>query len=302
MVASALGVALLFTGSTLALWYDSEDIQGGRIWSGNLDLAVDSKIWDVSRGASKVDVDDWTENDQYRKDQDPTASGRSWGTSYPNTAAENLSTEYASCGFNANVPAQPPQPGIGFPGSPAVPSLPDPVLGHTIGEPWNAVPGDRVLAIYPIEIALDGDNMVAELWLDHGDAELDFEEDWIDLEAVMYSKDRLGQPTGRHIPLDTLFDPDQDREWLGTFQADNQADGLLEEPTWIQVITKKEIDPAAFDPRSCLVIRGSFDVDTKGQDAIRAANGVDRLELLKFMGSLKITLEQIRDPGNGHFR
>jgi alternate signal-mediated exported protein len=59
LVAGAAGAALLVSGATFALWSDSEEVAGGTITAGNLDVAlIGAPAWqDVSAGRAGHDID-----------------------------------------------------------------------------------------------------------------------------------------------------------------------------------------------------------------------------------------------------
>lgn len=60
LVAGAAGVALMLSGTTLALWSDSEEVNGAELTAGNLDIsATDAKWKDVSddRSDNSHDID-----------------------------------------------------------------------------------------------------------------------------------------------------------------------------------------------------------------------------------------------------
>ncbi|MCL2788405.1 MAG: SipW-dependent-type signal peptide-containing protein [Micrococcales bacterium] len=118
VIAAACGVALLFTGSTFALWSASGNANGGKIIAGNLDLRVgEFDAWDVSQPGP---------TEGYRGDQ-----------------TTDLYDEYADCNYDGAK--------WGHPITPAT---------------WRAVPQDEWLFVLPIMVALEGDNLVAELTVD----------------------------------------------------------------------------------------------------------------------------------------
>jgi len=80
LVAGALGIGLLAGGTTLALWSDTEDVDGGVITAGNLDVAAGTAgVWyDIS----PADADGWTIADTIAV---PAPVAAATGVVFPNT-------------------------------------------------------------------------------------------------------------------------------------------------------------------------------------------------------------------------
>jgi alternate signal-mediated exported protein len=79
LVAGAVAVGLLAGGTTLALWSDTEDVDGGVITAGNLDVAAGAAgVWyDIS----PVDANGWTAADTIAV---PAPVAAVTGTEFPN--------------------------------------------------------------------------------------------------------------------------------------------------------------------------------------------------------------------------
>ena len=128
IAAVVAGVVLLAGGSTYALWSDSDDVRGGTITAGDLDLkAFEAFSFDVS--ADRADSDSTVIN----------------GAELPLTFAEDQAGEVT----NLKV-------------------VDDQLTGHSIGKlaTWLIVPGDTVAVLFPYTVTLRGDNLVAELTID----------------------------------------------------------------------------------------------------------------------------------------
>jgi predicted ribosomally synthesized peptide with SipW-like signal peptide len=136
LIAGAAGAALLLAGGTWALWYDSESIDGQTIKAGNLDLAIVDREY-------AYDVSTWTgtNNAAHNGLLSDTAGART-------DANRNLDTLYPALAADSR-----------FSG----------MSGHEIDvrsnatNIWSAVPGDKVAVVLPFAVALQGDNLVAEL-------------------------------------------------------------------------------------------------------------------------------------------
>ncbi|MDR3107917.1 MAG: SipW-dependent-type signal peptide-containing protein [Bifidobacteriaceae bacterium] len=135
LVAGACGTALLMAGGTWALWYDEAKVNGGWITAGNLDLA--------KAGAETV-YDISTTNGYNNEKHEYTGQDAEPRTDEVIPLAEKydcLGTDYK------DVPGH------------------EADLSGLKGLAWTASPGDTLVSVWPYYVALQGDNMVAELKL-----------------------------------------------------------------------------------------------------------------------------------------
>jgi predicted ribosomally synthesized peptide with SipW-like signal peptide len=291
LIAGACGAALLLAGGTWALWYDSEDVTGATITAGNLDIAkAPSEVaFDVSVITGTNDSDH-----VFQEDNTPTArkdQGRNVYETYPGCFPESKKAE---------------------------------VKGHYIdlreqdedGDPvatWHAVPGDTVSAVWPYAVALDGDNLVADLKLvakNKGTLNTTFYESYLasfQFEIWYKTVGANGAPAfgTATVGADSL-------KWLTsgakkgvahdlvTLQALNEDLGVndpdLANPPDIIPIVALETIPAtltAADANVCLVMTATFKGETPKQKLV----GKD---LLKF-ADFSVVLEQTREKGLGNF-
>lgn len=127
IVAGAAGAALLLgAGGTFALWTDSEQVRGGTITAGRLDVKVTDPQWfDVSQ--NRHDAQDIG----LQVDWDSVDFG-------PESHYNGIYTDFESWS--------------------------GPAAGHPIDlDEWRTVPGDQVLGLYKVEATAEGDNLEAEL-------------------------------------------------------------------------------------------------------------------------------------------
>jgi predicted ribosomally synthesized peptide with SipW-like signal peptide len=289
MVAAACGVALLCGGTTFALWSDTDTIPGNSIWAGNLEIeAGPPDVWDVSVG-------------RYANNSLTTLRPRKDET-------QNLMDgRYSSCGFTSTTAAST----AGFQFNYGNGRL----LAHDIQSPWNAVPEDRVLAVYPIKIALEGDNLVADLTL-QGVGRLT---DWLFINDGNGNAYNPQNPPSPSQPLDLkvwLFLDGQPAKDLLTsmtpvagtgyskylvtrLQAANQPGGTLEGDGGVPgdvgfqpfpVVTATTISA---NPNACIVLDGTFKDHNEREFA--------QQKLFAILQDLTVGLEQTRRMGVGHF-
>lgn len=127
IVAGAAGAALLLgAGGTFALWTDSEQVRGGTITAGRLDVKVMEPQWfDVSQ--NRYDAQDIG----LQVDWDTVDFG-------PESQYNGVYTDFESWSGRA--------------------------VGHPIDlDQWRTVPGDQVLGLYEVHAMTEGDNLDAEL-------------------------------------------------------------------------------------------------------------------------------------------
>ncbi|MDR2897073.1 MAG: SipW-dependent-type signal peptide-containing protein [Propionibacteriaceae bacterium] len=137
IIATVAGVALLASGGTYALWTATANIDGGTITTGNLNLtAGTSNVWDVSADRSDVG--------------NVTTAAQAAGADTPAFTATTLTA---------------------FTGEPALQGhLIDNLADSVASTDWKMVPGDTVALVYPFEVELAGDNLVASLSFPMGTA------------------------------------------------------------------------------------------------------------------------------------
>ncbi len=125
VIAGVAGAALLFGGSTYALWSASAGVDGGTITAGDLRLVGGtSSVWDVSTGQDGT---------TYRTDQTENAI-----KVVMNTVGEE-------------------EGGTALDGAPYAHAIDK--------STWRMVPGDEVAIALPYKVTLEGDNLVAVLEL-----------------------------------------------------------------------------------------------------------------------------------------
>ncbi|QCB93858.1 alternate-type signal peptide domain-containing protein [Cellulomonas shaoxiangyii] len=187
-VAGVAGVALLAGGTTFALWSDSDDLDGGTITNGNLDVAALQTTWkDVSydRADSPHDID--------------------------------LAT-------------------------------------------WQMVPGDTIEGTQGFDVALDGDNLVANLTLADTGASTLPPGVTVQYDVVQGDQVLATAPLGTPVPveLQSIDNPDE----LGRTEVGETLDGVAD---------------------LSVVVRVSFDADNR-----------DQVLETSTLSGLSVTLEQIR--------
>jgi alternate signal-mediated exported protein len=168
---------------------------------------------------------------------------------------------------------------------------PDGIDAHKIlnMDTWKIVPGDTARGYIPIKMALDGDNMVAKMSLSgtyNGIAPTGFALSY----EILDAKDATAMTTAASGALGGL----STTYAVGTFQApsanneDGQPDGNLPEaPT-----TAFPSNDDTVKPNLYAVIDVKFDKDTANVVSVDAPAA---------LGSIKVVLEQIREPGIGNF-
>ncbi|MCL2803096.1 MAG: SipW-dependent-type signal peptide-containing protein [Micrococcales bacterium] len=260
LIAGAAGAALLLAGGTWALWSDSDSVNGGIITAGNLELSApsDAYFFDISTSGT---IDPTTGVYTPR-----ISAARGDQTHHPRWFLSQ-----ALLGGTAQLPCWTPYNSY----------FHDPTTENAHDIPfiadWHMVPGDRIVAIWPIEVALEGDNLVAELTLDG-------------LPALNALPPYFTDPT-----FDVWVDGDQASavnaagQLVALLQADNEPNGTND--PGIPVVTNTTITGNA---NACVVLAVTFDGDTVK----------DRMHATRILGALQnvdITLKQTREPGIGHY-
>lgn len=234
IAAGAAGVALLLGGTTFALWSDSEEIPGGVITSGNLDVAACSADWfDISADRTALAGHDDT------------------------TPITGITTAHA-----IDIAT------------------------------WRMVPEDEIEGNLGIQVALEGDNLVAQLDVEFNDAAAGFAE----LAATssfttsydVYAKNAAGawvlvkEDGVVGLPIDLLL------------QAPNagQADGV--DDPGIPVVTLTELPATACTElgEANIAVVVTADFDAFNQDDVQT----DLVDLGEF---ITVTLDQVRYPEGG---
>ncbi|MDR1635115.1 MAG: SipW-dependent-type signal peptide-containing protein [Bifidobacteriaceae bacterium] len=295
LIAGACGAALMLAGGTWALWYDSENVTGGWITAGNLDIAKAGAetVWDISTITGVNDANhDWdpaTGGQANRADQQTQLPG----------VYDCLARDYT-----------------GAKGHPA-----------DLQNGWTASPGDTILSVWPYHVALQGDNLVADLVLQSTNAAATFEPNVISaFSATVYIRDDT-QAAGfrKHVlvsakpadPTDPqaselaavdaaiqgLIDASRAGTARFTLQAENEPAGALDPniqvvdlaavPTLPGTPTPAELAAFAKSANVCLVLEGTFSPTVKDRDATLT-------ELLVF-DDYEVSLEQTRKSGLGSF-
>jgi predicted ribosomally synthesized peptide with SipW-like signal peptide len=297
LIAGACGAALLLAGGTWALWYDEEHVDGGWITAGNLDLAKagDEVVYDISnlRGVNDT-THVWEADDTgYRTDSTVTDFGQEF---------DCIAAPYSG------------------------------VEGHEadLANGWTASPGDTLLSVWPYYVALQGDNLVAEIKIEAaarttplpGQNPGDIDEgDYVDskvfseFKALIRIKKADGTWATESVFDSTLYaglpdKADRIKAFLDALiegqlqerillQAENESAGTADastDPVIYEIGLKDVPNPIPGDPKAanaCVVFEGTFDPGTTGQEYVKD-------QLLKFP-TLDITLEQTREPGLGNF-
>lgn len=257
LIAAAAGFALLLGGGTYALWSASASISGGTITSGDIGLTVrEGKAYDVS-------VDRFDKNVQVIK-----AGGKSlvfgphlepgWGIIKVNEAKE--------------------------------------MMGHPVNlDTWRIVPGDTVAITKTFTVKLDGDNMVAHLWIDGtkfapaATKNTDMSYNY----AIFDSNgDQIG--SGQSVSLHSRLP-------LAWFQASNagQDDGVDDQYFSWELQAKApvpKVDPVTKTADFTFVMFGHFkntDKKDKGEQGQKNTNVAD------VIGDIDLHLEQIRSVTDG---
>ena len=299
LIAGACVAALLLAGGTWALWYAESDVAGGWITAGNLEIVkADGAevVYDISnlRGTNEGDKHTWTESQdgtEYRTDQ----------TILIKDQLNCLATPYAKVeGHVANLQGN----------------------KDENKRAWKASPGDSLLSVWPYYVALEGDNLVAEVKIKATKALPEGElagivDAFSELKNVIYIQTESG--AWEYI---TVFDSsvysdadkaDKIENYLkalgeGAFQstvlleAPNEDAGTedLEDAAGhkIHEIGLTSVPDANSRPaktaNACVVFEGTFAPNTTEQDLVTK-------KLLTFP-DLMITLEQTRADTVGNFQ
>ncbi|MCL2803093.1 MAG: SipW-dependent-type signal peptide-containing protein [Micrococcales bacterium] len=268
-VSGAAGVALLLAGGTWALWSDQASLGGGVVAAGNLELGGgDAQLFDVSRGGAYNMWNVYQESFSPRADQTETVMH--W------MAGSRVNEDQLPC-FGTG-------PHWGH-----IPGDRDPIWrhGHPIDDikAWNMVPGDRVTIVWPLEVALQGDNLVAELAL--GLPSLNTTNGLDNIELAVWTDG-----------IKTEIPTDQGGSYSILLQADSQPGGSRDvDPATgleIPVVTKTSLGAGAAGYNVCVALGARFDPDTQNRDLVLT-------KLLEIQDS-PVTLTQVRTPGIGHFQ
>jgi predicted ribosomally synthesized peptide with SipW-like signal peptide len=319
LIAGACGAALLLAGGTWALWYDSDSVTGAKVTAGNLEL-------EAAGGLGVYDISNFTGT--RKGPYSGGFTGPSPGGSYRDDQTDDLTDLYPCL----------PEDADGLPSSVYYRTSFEGVLGHSIAslDEWRAVPGDTVALVYPYAVALEGDNLVADLKLTTtGDTA--FLTDAFDANLSI----QAFQVRGGKVEQVFSFGSAETRKLLGKageygsgyaqtvhLQAANQLDGTLDPPqndtenfgrNNIYPVDKTSItrDADGAVPTSeanfCVVITGTFhpsigdrkDVESDpswptGWEGYYSSRGFVRTDLINWPG-LQVTLTQTRQAGLGHF-
>jgi predicted ribosomally synthesized peptide with SipW-like signal peptide len=277
LIAGAAGAALLLTGGTWALWWDSEQVTDQLVIGGNLDLAVagEALVYDTSTnrysqlpelgGIYEVNNPDYLPPGP-RGDADVTL-----GDVYPCLPSTGI-------GATKGHVAQP---------------------GDQATNRWHPVPGDSITAVYPFALALQGDNMVATLYVDgYGSSGGLFNSDAVSNAkmTVYYLGDTGPEEIGSltKYEMESLYQQSAPRgPLLGCFQAQNEDNGQLDQSCPIVPNTSIPANPTTADANVCAVIEVDFDPGlTQRQEVQTSWVG---------LANLKFILLQSRMPGLGLF-
>ena len=238
IVALVAGVALLAGGSTYALWSASDDIKGGTITAGDLDLKADKAYsFDVSAD---------------RADGDATVLNRA---ELPLRFAEDQAGEVIN-----------------------LKAVDDQLTGHAIEElaTWLMVPGDTVAVLIPYTVTLKGDNLVAELTIDS--TEMVAEQKNTDMVYHYAVFDANGQQIGQTNPIESavslpvaLFQANQAGQGHGVPDQYTDSNGNTVEVPVIDI--DDEMDGTA---HITLVVFGHFTDtgETQGRKNVTAADAL----------------------------
>ncbi len=245
VIAAAAGAALLIGGSTYALWSATDNINGGTITAGRLDLTVgDIVAYDVSS--------DRTDSSEAIATPLILADGYAESISPKLSVSEEEGEEGA-------------------------------LAGHLIDDTdtWMIVPGDTVAVTIPLEIILEGDNLVAALTLDATALTSINNADMAYSYAIF---DQNGNQIGAAQELDTS----EDELLVALFQAstEGQDDGAADtitvdgDPIPVPMVD----DDGTAD--ITLVVFGYFDYDSTNEAYMLAEDTLD---------GLPVTLTQVRE-------
>ena len=245
VIAAVAGAALLVGGSTYALWQASVPLQGGSITSGNLAL----EAGDSTQWDVSVD----------RLDQ----------------KAKITTAETAPQGVTP------------------ISTITLDELGHAIEdlENWTMVPGDTVALTFPYRITLEGDNLVAQLGIDIDPtsqlwANLDAkfkdpndEQNFLSYITVNY---KLLRADGSLVNQGAISEAST---LMSYFQAANQLDGSLEDPTLDEA--NQAIPVIDGTEEFVLILYVNFNYETPNVDMVNTT-------LVDLTDGMKATLQQVR--------
>lgn len=162
---------------------------------------------------------------------------------------------------------------------------------HTIADiaTYNIVPGDTIQANYPFSVALEGDNLVADLAVSlpatatiATGVSFTAQAYYYDAAASAWTAVGSAKPL-TSASVSTPVD-------LGFFQAANQLDGELDSDYPVITNTTNSGSPTA---NLVVVVKGYFDSTTAGQTSTQASS---------VLGSVTSSLSQVRTPGVGSFK
>jgi predicted ribosomally synthesized peptide with SipW-like signal peptide len=270
LIAGAAGAALLLAGGTWALWYDSDEVIGQQLLAGNLDLKPKGApvLWDISTitGVNSADRTTFVPG--------ATRARADWDTEISGLYSGEWTTEFAGVRGHEAVGAN---------------------AGH-----WTAVPGDTVLLELPYEVALQGDNLVAQLKLTPKGT-LVLNQQIIDLRVrVFLNTGTVGSPSWKKVSDLAIANTLGLTLTAGTplltqlLQAANEDDGTDDEYN-SQVIPVVNKTTTGADANLVIALEVTFDPKTFGQNEAKQT-------LVDFgTNGLSVELEQTRDSNIGWF-
>ncbi|MDR3359183.1 MAG: SipW-dependent-type signal peptide-containing protein [Bifidobacteriaceae bacterium] len=297
LVAGACGAALLMAGGTWALWYDEQQYPGAKIVAGNLDLGVEQPVLYDTSYITGVNKDDATHAFQQGAD--------SWRDDAVVTDPQAPST-YVPGFLDVKYPL--------LDGTDL-----DLVKGHVIqttsATPWTASPGDTFTGLLPLVVALQGDNLVADLKLVTNEKPIVASkivrdasttiEPIIDFSLDVYVRTSTGttQKVATNVSIDQLRNAQAGKLTLplARLQADNESRGSLE-PS-IPVVSTKAV-PASIthsDFNAVIVVKGTLNPHLTKQELARATATDGANQTLVDIKAFSVVLEQTRQDGVGNF-
>ncbi|MDR2722721.1 MAG: hypothetical protein LBB54_03200 [Cellulomonadaceae bacterium] len=282
-VAGGAALALAIGGGTFALWSDAFDFSGGDVVAGDLQLdgCEDTNWYDIS------------------PDRSDTTDLLVTGFDLADSAALGGGINAAAAAMDASEAAYPAA-------LTAYLGEEDAVKAHAISEidTWRMVPGDTVAAICDnATIALEGDNMVASLFLVGPDGGFVALGDNVDNGVVVSAETFLNG---------TPVTPGVDGS-LGYFGAPNngQAAGIAAEGSGVAELAPVSEDASRGEGTLSVLFLIHFiddGLDAKDYEASGTDNPSDTeqsrylaTETLAKVASGKLTLKQVRDNGVGQF-
>lgn len=152
---------------------------------------------------------------------------------------------------------------------------------------YSIVPGDTLEADYGFAVALEGDNLVAEvnLTLAGGAAPptgVSFAAQVWYLDGATWTA--VGTPAPVTPGVTTPIA-------LGNFQAANQLDGTVDAGD-IPIIALAEVPATGATPNLAVVVTATFDAATTGRTSTLTSTA---------LGDVTVTVDQTREPGVGNF-